>query len=154
MKTRFIWPIVPALVLVTILGVHTARAAAAISAEEQARIAKAEAGPSVIDVSGYPAAFQQKYQLFAHKCTKCHKLSRPINSDYALPGEWSRYIHRMMHKPDSGISRSQGKAIYEFLVYDSSVRKKALLDKKLKALPPEKRKEAEAKIKKVIEDNK
>jgi hypothetical protein len=27
------------------------------------------------------------------------QLSCPINSDYALPDEWSRYIKRMMHKP-------------------------------------------------------
>ena len=58
------------------------------------------------------------------KCSQCHKLSRPINSDYALPDEWSRYIKRMMNKPGSGISSAEGKKIYEFLTYDSSVRKK------------------------------
>jgi len=37
--------------------------------------------------------------------------------------EWARYVKRMMHKPNSGISDSQGKAIYEFLAYDQETRK-------------------------------
>jgi hypothetical protein len=55
----------------------------------------------------------------------------------------------MMHKPGSGIDSSDGKKIYEFLVYDSSVRKKAMLDDKLaKAAAPDKA-DAEAKIKEI-----
>jgi hypothetical protein len=76
-------------------------------------------------------------------------LSRPINSDYALPDEWSRYIKRMMHKPGSGISSAEGKKIYEFLTYDSSVRKKAMLDEKLAKATPEDKATAETKIKEV-----
>ena len=87
--------------------------------------------------------------MFTQKCSQCHKLSRPINSDYALPSEWSRYVHRMMSKPGSGIDGSNGKKIYEFLVYDSSIRKKAMVDAKLgKASPADKAAE-EAKIKEV-----
>jgi hypothetical protein len=37
--------------------------------------------------------------------------------------EWERYVKRMMHKPNSGISDSQGKAIFEFLAYDQATRK-------------------------------
>jgi hypothetical protein len=37
--------------------------------------------------------------------------------------EWERYVKRMMHKPNSGISDSQGKEIFEFLAYDQQVRK-------------------------------
>jgi hypothetical protein len=37
--------------------------------------------------------------------------------------EWERYVKRMMHKPNSGISDSQGKAIYDFLAYDQQTRK-------------------------------
>jgi hypothetical protein len=87
--------------------------------------------------------------LFSSKCTQCHKLSRPINSDYVLPDEWSRYVKRMMRKPGSGISSSDGKKIYEFLVYDSSVRKKAALDEKLAKATAEDKATAEAAIKKV-----
>jgi hypothetical protein len=36
----------------------------------------------------------------------------------------------MMRKPGSGISPKEGKKIYEFLAYDSSVRKQDLIEKK------------------------
>jgi len=128
-------------------GATTASAAdGSLDAATQARIERFEKGPSTIDVSKYPQAIQDRYAIFSQKCSQCHKLSRPINSDYALPSEWSRYIKRMMYKPGSGISRSEGKKIYEFLVYDASVRKKALLDKKLAALSPAEKKTEESKI--------
>lgn len=113
------------------------------------RIAQYDKGPATINVSGYPAAAQQDYALFSQKCTQCHKLSRPINSDFALPDEWSRYVHRMMSKPGSGIDSGSGLKIYNFLVYDSSVRKKALLDAKLAKASPAEKAAAEAKIKEV-----
>jgi hypothetical protein len=89
--------------------------------------------------------------VFSQKCSQCHRLSRPINSDYVLPDQWSRYIKRMMYKPSSNISSSEGKNIYDFLVYDSSVRKKSALDEKLKALTPDERKTAEDAIKEVAD---
>ncbi|KXJ04743.1 hypothetical protein AC249_AIPGENE6656 [Exaiptasia diaphana] len=89
-----------------------------------------DSGPDTIDVSQYPPEMKEKYELFAARCSTCHSLSRPINSDYALPDEWSRYVKRMMRKPGSGIKPKEGKQIYEFLAYDSSVRKKSLLEKK------------------------
>jgi len=36
---------------------------------------------------------------------------------------WSRYVKRMMNKPGCGIAKADGKAIYEFLTYDSLKRK-------------------------------
>jgi hypothetical protein len=56
-----------------------------------------------------------------------------------------------MYKPGSNIGRSDAKNIYEFLVYDSSVRKKEALDVKLKTLTPDDRATAEAAIKKVVD---
>ncbi len=79
-------------------------------------------GPSKIDVSSYPPEQQKGYKVFATKCSKCHTIARPINTAMTTP-EWSRYVKRMMHKPNSGISDNQGKAIYEFLVYDQTNRK-------------------------------
>ncbi len=113
----------------------------------KARIERFEKGPATVDVSKYPEAIKEDYEVFSTKCSQCHKLSRPINSDYAMPEEWSRYIKRMMHKPGSGISAGDGKKIYDFLVYDSSVRKKKMLDAKLAAATPEEKKSAEDKIK-------
>jgi hypothetical protein len=118
-----------------------------LDAATKARIEKFEKGPATIDVSKYPQGIKNNYDLFSQKCTQCHKLSRPVNCDYALPDEWSRYVKRMMRKPGSGISTSEAKSIYEFLVYDSSVRKKALLDEKLAAATPADKTDAETKIK-------
>jgi hypothetical protein len=111
-----------------LLGAGVARAEDQLDAETKARIDKYEQGPATIDVSKYPQGIQDDYETFSQKCTQCHKLSRPVNCDYALPDEWSRYVKRMMRKPGSGIDSADGKKIYEFLTYDSSVRKKAMLD--------------------------
>jgi hypothetical protein len=131
-----------------LIWVSLARGADPLDAETKARVERFEKGPATINVSKYPSGIQANYEVFTQKCSQCHKLSRPINSDYALPGEWSRYIKRMMNKPGSGISSGDGKKIYDFLVYDSSVRKKAMVDAKLAKAPAEKA-EAEAKIKEV-----
>ncbi len=117
----------------------------------KARIERFEKGPATVDVSKYPDKIKEDYEVFSTKCSQCHKLSRPINSDYALPDEWSRYVKRMMHKPGSGIGAGDGKQIFEFLVYDSAVRKKAMLEEKLAKATPEEKAAAEAKIKEVRE---
>ena len=141
--------------IVTILGLTIAAAGALIvqaadeplDAETKARIERFEKGAATIDVSKYPEGVKDNYEVFSTKCSQCHKLSRPINSDYALPEEWSRYIKRMMHKPGSGISAGDGKKIFDFLAYDSSVRKKKMVDEKLAKATPEEKKAAEDKIK-------
>jgi hypothetical protein len=150
---------ITAFLLVTALvsfGAGVARADDPLDAATQARIDRFEKGPATIDVSKYPQGIQDNYEIFQQKCTQCHKLSRPINSDYALPDEWSRYVKRMMHKPGSGIDSTGGKKIYEFLVYDSSVRKKAMIDDRLAKLSAEDQTAAKAKIKEVHDayDNK
>jgi cytochrome c5 len=88
-------------------------------------------GPDKIDVSGYPAPTQAAYKLFSSKCSKCHTIARPINT-MMKRDEWERYVKRMMHKPNSGISDNQGKQIFDFLVYDQTTRK----DKDPKAFFP------------------
>jgi mono/diheme cytochrome c family protein len=98
-------------------------------------------GPDKIDVSAYPAAQQANYKLFAGKCSKCHTIARPLNT-MMTKLEWERYVKRMMHKPNSGISDSQGKQIFDFVVYDQTERKdktptaffKALSDEEIEKL--------------------
>ena len=97
---------------------------------EEERLADFDKGAETIDVSTYPEVMQQNYEVFANKCSQSHTLARPINSDYALPDEWSRYVKRMMRKPGSGIAPKDGKKIFEFLTYDSSIRKKELIEEK------------------------
>jgi hypothetical protein len=57
----------------------------------------------------------------------------------------------MMSKPGSGIGGGDGKKIYDFVVYDSSVRKKKAQSEKLQALTPDERKKAEDAIKAVVD---
>ena len=79
-------------------------------------------GPDKIDVSAYPAPLQAAYKLFTAKCSKCHTIARPLNT-MMKRDEWERYVKRMMHKPNSGISDGQGKQIFDFMVYDQTERK-------------------------------
>lgn len=136
-----------------LLGAITACVARAadetLDAATKARVERFEKGPATIDISKYPQGIQENYAVFSQKCSQCHRLSRPINSDYALPDEWSRYIKRMMYKPGSGISSGEGKKIYEFLVYDASVRKKVMVEEKLAKAAPADKSTAESKTKEV-----
>ena len=96
------------------------------------RIAAYDKGPAKIDVSKYPAPMQANYKVFTTKCSKCHTVARAINCEFVLEDEWERYVKRMMNKAGTFISATEGKQIYEFVVYDSKTRKKALYDQKLK----------------------
>lgn len=97
--------------------------------KKQEKTFDADKGTDTIDVSNYPKEIQENYKVFAKKCSKCHTLARPINSDFKGE-EWNRYVKRMMRKPDSGISPSIGKQIYEFLKYYSEQKEKNKEEKK------------------------
>ncbi|MFI5178197.1 MAG: hypothetical protein ACHQO8_06530 [Vicinamibacterales bacterium] len=97
------------------------------------RILAYDKGPAKIDVSKYPADMQAKYKVFAKKCSNCHTIARAINSEFALDDEWERYVKRMMRKAGTLITPDEGKQIYEFVTYDSKIRKKTLYEKKLAA---------------------
>ena len=79
-------------------------------------------GPDKLNVSAYPKDIQKDYKIFREKCEQCHTLARPLNTSMSRDA-WERYVKRMMHKPNSGISPEQGKKIFEFLVYDQENRK-------------------------------
>jgi hypothetical protein len=132
------------------LGVLTAQAGEAPMTNMKMGSAQMEAGPATIDVSIYPKAVQDSYPLFTAKCAQCHKLNHTINSDHhALPDEWESIVNRMRRKPGSNINNTEAKQIVEFLTYDSSVRKKAVVDEMLAMLTPKEKKAAEDKIKEV-----
>lgn len=94
----------------------------ALVAQESNVVLPQDKGPDKIDVSAYPAEIQKDYKLFASKCSKCHTIARPINTMMSRD-EWERYVKRMMHKPNSGISDAQGKDIFAFLLHDQTNRK-------------------------------
>ena len=96
------------------------------------RILAYDKGPAKIDVSKYSPEMKANYKVFAEKCSKCHTIARAINCEFALDDEWERYVKRMMNKGGSMFTAKDGKQIFDFLTYDSKIRKKALYDKKMK----------------------
>ena len=125
---------IAATVLATLALTGLIRAVRAQEKEEplEPRILAYDKGPDKINVSKYPADMQAKYTVFAKKCSNCHTLARAVNCEFALDDEWERYVKRMMNKSGTLISADEGKQIFEFLTYDSKIRKKALYEKKLK----------------------
>ena len=87
------------------------------------KIYPADKGPNFIDVSIYPPEMQENYKLFGQKCSRCHTLARPINSEF-IGEEWRRYVYKMMRKPGSGLTPKTAEPIIQFLIYDSEVREK------------------------------
>ncbi len=94
----------------------------ALAAQTSNVVLPQDKGPDKIDVSAYPAPQQAAYKVVSTKCSKCHTIARPINT-MMKRDEWERYVKRMMHKPNSGISDAQGKQIFDFLVFDQTERK-------------------------------
>ena len=119
------------------------------NAADDARLKKLDEGPKTIDVKAYPADQQLAYKLFQSKCVTCHVIARGANTEMVLPPEWERYIKRMMYKPNSGISSTEGRTLFRFLVYDASVRKADAVRKALAALPAADRAAAITRIKEV-----
>jgi hypothetical protein len=78
------------------------------------------------DPSTLPRAVRADYAVFAHRCSKCHSLARPLNSGITDDGYWAMYVARMRRQPGSGISPDDAVAILRFLHYYSleQVRKK------------------------------
>jgi hypothetical protein len=124
---------VAAVLLAAVAVAGLSRAVRAQGKEEPVdpRILAYDKGPAKIDVSTYPPALQNTYKtLFLKKCNDCHTVARAINSEFVLEDEWERYIKRMMRRSGK-ITPEEGKQIFDFLVYDSKTRKKALYDKRL-----------------------
>lgn len=86
------------------------------------KVFESDKGAETIDVSTYPEQMQEYYTVFFKKCSRCHTLARPINTDFTLD-KWERYVKRMMRKPGSGITKSTGKKIFEFLKYYTELKK-------------------------------
>lgn len=95
------------------LGIAAA-AVVLLAASEKADWDPRDDGPDKMDVSGYPAEQQRNYDVVAAKCTKCHPLSRTVNSHFSGQ-EWKRYMKKMIRRPNSGVNEEQAVKIYEFL---------------------------------------
>lgn len=116
-------------ILMTLILIFCSAVILSSEEKKQEKTFEADKGSDTIDVSNYPKEMQENYKVFAKKCSKCHTLARPINSDFKSE-EWNMYVKRMMRKPDSGISPSTGKKIYEFLKYYLELKEKNKEEKK------------------------
>ncbi len=73
-----------------------------------------------------PAEVRGDYDLFARRCSKCHALSRPLDSGITSDAYWVTYVDKMHHMPGSGISDEDEVAILRFLkVYAARERARA-----------------------------
>lgn len=115
------------IVAIAILGALVINAGLALGggfADNSGGVFPDDLGPTSIDVSHYSPQMQGYYRLFLSKCSTCHTIARAINSQFIGKKVWASYIvHKMMLKPGSTIQSSEGKKIFEFLVYDSKIRK-------------------------------
>jgi len=150
MKTKHIFALALTGACAAALIVAARAAEEEVQALSKEQLAQFDRGPTSIDVAAYPAGLQENYAVFRQKCSLCHTLARPINCGFALPDEWSRYIKRMLHKPGSNISPGQAKKIYEFLAYDSSIRKKAVFDDKLSKADAATKADVDARMKAIL----
>jgi hypothetical protein len=76
-------------------------------------------GGEGLDTATLPSDVRADYAVFAHRCSKCHSLSRPLNSGITDDREWSMYVARMRRQPASGISEEDVTVILRFLHYYS-----------------------------------
>jgi hypothetical protein len=66
-----------------------------------------------------PPEVRADYEVFADRCSKCHALSRPLNSGIVSDDHWAMYVGRMRRQPGSGISLDDAEVILRFLHYYS-----------------------------------
>ncbi len=85
-----------------------------------------ETRSEALDPSSLPQDVRADYEVFAQRCSKCHSLSRPLNSGITDDDYWAMYVARMRRQPGSGISLEDSRVILRFLHYYSldQIRKK------------------------------
>lgn len=70
-----------------------------------------------LDASKLPENIRADYDVFAHRCSKCHSLARPLGANISDDQQWVLYVNRMRRQPSSGISYADQEAILRFLRY-------------------------------------
>lgn len=78
-----------------------------------------------LDPSKVPENLRADYDRFAHKCSKCHGLARPLQAGITDDAQWVMYVNRMRRQPGSGISMEDQEVILRFLKWHAAdLRKK------------------------------
>jgi hypothetical protein len=76
------------------------------------------------------------YTLFSWRCSKCHSISRPLNSGIDSDEYWRLYVAKMRRQPGSGISAEDSVAILRFL-HRYSIEQRRKKELRLGVSPPE-----------------
>jgi hypothetical protein len=71
--------------------------------------------PEGLDPTRVPVDARSDYDVFAHRCSKCHSLARAWNSGIDDDAYWAKYVERMRRQPASGISHEDARVILRFL---------------------------------------
>ncbi len=72
-----------------------------------------------LDVAALPADIRAEYGVFAQRCSKCHSLTRALNSGISDDHYWQLYVERMRRQPASGITLDDVPVVRRFLHYYS-----------------------------------
>jgi len=73
-----------------------------------------------LDPHQMPEEVRADYALFAMRCSKCHSLSRPLQSGIVDDGFWAEYVERMRRQPGSDITIEETIPILRFLHFFST----------------------------------
>lgn len=68
-----------------------------------------------LDPSTLPPEIRADYEVFAHRCSKCHTLARPLDAPITSDEFWRIYVKRMQRMPGSGITDADAARILRFL---------------------------------------
>ena len=120
MQQAIVWIVIVFVLIVVGLGMYYALR----SPRTTPMTFPADDGQNFIDVTEYPEEMQTLYAVFTRRCSRCHTIARPINSDFK-PEEWRKYVLKMMRKPGSGLNPKTAEQIIKFLTYDAQHRKKS-----------------------------
>lgn len=88
-----------------------------------------------LEAQRLPPEVQGDYALFAQRCSKCHTLAKPLNTDVD-DDAWVAYVARMRRMPGSGISPNDAQGILRFLHFYSAAQRRAKAERTTDAGPP------------------
>ncbi len=71
--------------------------------------------PASLLASEDPAQLHADYAIFERRCSKCHALSRALESGFETDAKWVAYVTRMRRQPASGITVTDAEAILRYL---------------------------------------
>jgi hypothetical protein len=74
---------------------------------------------ATFDTRGYPAEMVEAGRLTERRCTKCHSLTRIVDTPF-VGDDWVDVVQSMAKKEKSGISEPEAATISKFLAYRST----------------------------------